>query len=358
MNGIDAKFALQRGDFAFDVAFHAPARGITGVFGPSGSGKSTLLRCIAGLEPNALGMLQVSDEVWQDSNAGVFIAPHRRRIGFVFQDARLFAHLSVRGNLQYGLRRTRQTQARFDFDKVVESAGIARLLDRRVSGLSGGECSRVAMARALLTNPVMLLMDEPLAALDAVARAEILPYLEQLHEQLSIPILYVSHAIDEVARLADHVLYLQAGRVAGAGRAIDMLTRLDLPLAHSDEAATVLEAVVKAHDREFHLAQLEFSGGQLSVPEEHLPAGTAVRVRIIARDVSLSLEQHHNTSILNIFPARIVEISDDRPAQSTIKLDAAGSLLLARITRRSVHALGLRPGMQVYAQVKSVALLR
>lgn len=358
IKGIRAKFSLRRGDFEFDVAFEVPSSGITGVFGPSGSGKSTLLRCIAGLEPGALGALQVNDETWQDSVARLFVPAHRRRIGYVFQDARLFAHLSVRGNLEYGLKRVRNARSGFAFDQVVESAGIAGLLDRRVSGLSGGERSRVAMARALLTDPVMLLMDEPLAALDAGARAEILPYLERLHEVLSIPILYVSHAIDEVARLADHMLSLQKGQLAAAGETIDMLTRLDLSLAHSDEAAAVLEAVVESHDKEFNLALLEFSGGHLAVPEEHLPAGTAVRVRILARDVSLSLEQHRNTSILNVFPARIVEISDDRPAQSIVKLDAAGSALLARITRRSVHALGLRTGLQVYAQVKSVALLR
>jgi len=358
MNGIHVHFSLRRGNFVLDAAFEAPARGITAVFGRSGSGKSTLLRCIAGLEPGAHGMLRINDDVWQDSGARIFLPAHRRRVGYVFQDAGLLAHLSVRGNLEYGMRRACPASARFGFDQVVESAGIGRLLDRRVHGLSGGERSRVAMARALLTDPVILLMDEPLAALDAGARADILLYLERLHGELSIPMLYVSHAIDEVARLADHMVNLDAGRVAVAGPMVDMLTRLDLPLAHSDEAATVLEAVVVGHDEEFHLALLEFPAGRLAVPEEQLPDGAAVRVRILARDVSLSLERHHNTSILNIFPARIVEIANDRPAQAIIKLDAAGAVLLARVTRRSVHNLDLRPGSEVYAQVKSVALLR
>ncbi len=358
MSSIHARFALQRGAFKLNASFDAPGRGVTAVFGPSGSGKSTLLHCIAGLEPGVRGTLRVNDEIWQDSDARVFLPAHRRRIGYVFQDAGLLAHLSVRGNLEYGMKRAHPVRSRDVFDQAVEAAGIGRLLERRIHRLSGGERSRVAIARALLTDPAILLLDEPLAALDAGARADILPYLESLHRQLSIPVLYVSHAIDEAARLADHMIILEAGQVAATGPLAEMLTRLDLSLAHSDEAAAVLEAVVTGHDEKFQLAILEFPAGHLVVPENQLPEGEVVRVRILARDVSLSLARHNNTSILNVFPARIVAITDGRTAQAIVKLDASGVMLLARITRRSVHALGLRPGVEIFAQVKSVALLR
>ncbi|MHB8453376.1 MAG: molybdenum ABC transporter ATP-binding protein [Acidiferrobacterales bacterium] len=358
MSSIHARFALQRGAFELNATFEAPVRGVTAVFGPSGSGKSTLLNCIAGLEPDVHGTLRVNGETWQDSGARVFLPAHRRRVGYVFQDAGLLAHLSVRGNLEYGMKRAYPVRSWPVFDQAVEAAGIGQLLERRIHRLSGGERSRVAMARALLTDPAILLMDEPLAALDAGARSDILPYLERLHRQLSIPVLYVSHAIDEVARLADHMISLEAGQITAAGPLADMLTRLDLPLAHSDEASAVLEAVVTGHDEKFQLAILEFPAGRLVVPENQLPEGSVVRVRILARDVSLSLERHNNTSILNVFPARIVAIMEGRTAQAVVKLDASGVMLLARITRRSVHALGLQPGVEIFAQVKSVALLR
>ncbi len=358
MSSIQVRLTLQRGAFELNTAFEAPARGVTAIFGPSGSGKSTLLHCIAGLEPGVRGTLRVNDEIWQDSGTSVFLPAHRRRVGYVFQDAGLLAHLNVRGNLEYGMKRAHPVRSRDVFDQAVQAAGIGQLLERRIHRLSGGERSRVAMARALLTDPAILLMDEPLVALDASARADILPYLERLHRQLSIPVLYVSHAIDEVARLADHMISLEAGQITAAGPLADMLTRLDQPLAHSDEASAVLEAVVTGHDEEFQLAILEFPAGRLVVPENQLSEGSAVRVRILARDVSLSLERHNNTSILNVFPARIVAIMEGRAAQAVVKLDASGVALLARITRRSVHALGLQPGVEIFAQVKSVALLR
>ncbi len=358
MSGIDAHLMLRRGDFMLEATFHTPARGVTAVFGPSGCGKSTLLNCIAGLEPAARGTLRVNEELWQDSESRVFVPAHRRRVGYVFQDAGLLAHLSVRGNLEYGMRRALRAGSASAFSRTVEWAGIGPLLGRRVQGLSGGERSRVAMACALLRDPVMLLMDEPLAALDARSRIELLPFLERLRDELLIPVLYVSHAIDEVARLADHLVNLEPGRVVAHGNLREMLTRLDLPLARSDEAAAILDATVAGYDEQFQLALLAFPGGRLSIPQQRLPEGTAVRVRILARDVSLSLEHHRNTSILNIFPVRVLEVTEDRPAQAIVKLDASGALLLARVTRRSVHSLGLGPGAEIYAQVKSVALLR
>ncbi len=358
MSDIDAHLVLRRGEFVLDATFQTPARGITALFGPSGCGKSTLLHCIAGLEPAVRGTLRVNDELWQDSELHVFVPAHRRRVGYVFQDAGMLAHLSVRGNLEYGMRRARRARSGPAFAQTVEWAGIGPLLGRRVQGLSGGERSRVAMACALLTDPVMLLMDEPLAALDARSRAEMLPYLERLHSELSIPVLYVSHAIDEVARLADHLISLEPGRVVACGALREMLTRLDLPFARSDEAAAILDAVVTGYDEQFQLALLAFPGGRLAIPQRRLPAGTAVRVRILARDVSLSLAHHHDTSILNIFPAHVLDITEDRPAQAVVRLDAAGAVFLARVTRRSVHSLGLKPDAEIYAQIKSVALLR
>ncbi|MHB8345662.1 MAG: molybdenum ABC transporter ATP-binding protein [Acidiferrobacterales bacterium] len=360
MSGIVANIVLRRGDFLLDAVFRAPACGVTALFGPSGCGKSTLLNCIAGLEPTARGTLQVNGERWQDSEMRIFVPAHRRRVGYVFQDAGLLAHLSVRGNLEYGMRRARRAGVGNAFAKTVERTGIGPLLGRRIHGLSGGERSRVAMACALLRDPVVLLMDEPLAALDARSRADLLPYLERLHDELPIPVLYVSHAIDEVAILADHLVNLEPGRVVAHGSLHEMLTRLDLPLARSDEAAAILDAVVTGYDEQFQLALFVFPGGSLAIPQQQrrLPEGTAVRVRILARDVSLSLEHHRNTSILNIFPVRVLEITEDRPAQAIVRLDASGSVLLSRVTRRSVHALGLRPGAEIYAQIKSVALLR
>jgi molybdate transport system ATP-binding protein len=358
MSMLRAQLRLRRSGFELDVNFDVPARGVTALFGPSGSGKTTVLRCIAGLEHAAQGTLDVDGECWQDEARRVFLPAHQRRVGYMFQEARLFPHLTVRGNLGYGLRRTPPDARRIAFEQAVEWAGIGPLLGRRTPGLSGGERSRVALARTLLTSPRLLLLDEPLAALDHAARAEILPYLERLNRELATPMLYVSHTIDEVARLADFMVCLERGRVSAVGPVPELLTRLDLPLAHGDEAAAILDAVVVGLDTEFHLAELGFAGGRMRVADAGLLPGMPLRVRILARDVSLSLSAPQQTSILNILPARVVEIQADRPAQALIQLDVGGALLLARITRKSVALLGLEPGHQVYAQVKSVALLR
>jgi len=358
MSALRAQFRLQRRGFELAADFEAPASGVTALFGPSGSGKTTLLRCIAGLEHAAQGRLDIDGECWQDEAQGVFLPVHRRRVGYMFQDARLLPHLTVRGNLEYGLARTPAGVRRIAFDQAVDWAGIGPLLERRTPGLSGGERSRVALARTLLTSPRLLLLDEPLAALDLAARAEILPYLERLNRELAIPMLYVSHTVDEVARLADFMVCLERGRVSASGPVQTLLTRLDLPLAHGDEAASVLDAVVAGLDREFHLAEIHFDGGRLQVADAGLAPGMPLRVQILARDVSLSLSAPQHTSILNILPARVVEIEADRPAQALIKLAVGNAALLARITRKSVVQLGLQPGREVYAQVKSVALLR
>jgi molybdate transport system ATP-binding protein len=358
MSEIHARFQLRRQDFVLDVAFNIPGNGVTGLFGPSGAGKTTVLRCIAGLERAEGGILQVNGEQWQNEAGGTFLPVHRRSLGYVFQHAGLFPHLTVQGNLEYGWKRTSPSQRRLAFADVVDWLGVGALVSRYPHQLSGGEQQRVAVARALLTTPHLLLLDEPLASLDARGKMEILPYLERLHHELRIPVIYVTHAIDELARLADYMVLMDAGRVQAAGTLPELLTRLELPLSHIDEASAVVDTVVQEHDDEFHLTYLAFPAGRLTITRQDLPVGQTFRVRILARDVSLALEHHNHTSVLNIIPAVVVDIAETNPAQLMVRLDAVGTPLLARVTRKSGKCLGLRTGMPVYAQVKSVALLR
>jgi molybdate transport system ATP-binding protein len=352
---IEARFSIDRGDFRLQADLSIPAHGITALFGPSGCGKTTLLRAIAGLEHVAGGHLSVAGETWQDDK--LFLPAHRRPIGYVFQEASLFMHLDVRGNLEYGVRRMPRGRSRIPLEEAVGLLGIQHLLERRPDTLSGGERQRVAIARALAVSPSLLLMDEPLASLDLRRKREILPYLEALHRNLEIPVIYVSHEPEEVARLADHMVLLEAGRVVSSGTVRDMFTRLDLPLAHGADAAAVIEATVAGHDDEFHLTLLEFAGRQMAITRRDLAAGSAVRLRIAARDVSLTLESQSGTSILNILPVTVDDLIPDDKAQVTIRLLAGEVPLLARVTRKSVSNLGLKPGQEVYAQAKSIALL-
>jgi molybdate transport system ATP-binding protein len=354
VSGIEAQFELTLGEFRLAATFTAPARGVTALFGPSGSGKTTLLRCIAGLEQAPGGRLVVNGAVWQDGTRS--LPTHRRPLGYVFQEASLFPHLSVRANLDYGRRRVPAAAHRVAFDQAVALLGIGPLLARDPARLSGGERQRVAIARALLTSPQLLLMDEPLAALDQASKDDILPYLERLHDELAIPVLYVSHALDEVARLADHLVLLERGAVRASGSIAELVTRLDLPLAHGDSAEAIVAATVAEHDADDGLSYLDSRVGRISLPRVALPPGHAVRVRIRARDVSLMLARPEGTSILNIFPAQVVDVSDDSPGQAMVRLDAGGEVLLTRITRKSVRLLALAPGVKVFAQVKGVAL--
>lgn len=349
--------SLVRQDFALDVALQLPGRGITALFGVSGSGKTTCLRILAGLEPQARGRVSVAGDVWQDSAQGIFRPVHQRALGYVFQEASLFDHLSVQDNLKYGFKRTPPDQRQHGWDHAVALLGLGHLLARWPHELSGGERQRVAIGRALASSPRLLLMDEPLAALDAPRKAEILPYLERLHAELSIPIIYVSHAIDEVARLADHLVLMDAGRALASGPTGALLTRLDLPLAHGDSASAVIQARVTGHDSAYHLTLAEFAGGCLRVPQQALQPGHMLRIRVQARDVSLTLSPQTGTSILNILPARVTALSADGPGQVMVALDAAGTPLLARVTRKSLDALGLAEGLRVYAQIKGVAIL-
>jgi molybdate transport system ATP-binding protein len=353
---IHARFDLAYPGFTLDVDTQLPMRGVTALFGPSGSGKTTLLRCIAGLE-RAAGVLSLDGEMWQDDTR--FLPAHRRPLGYVFQEASLFPHLSVRANLEYGLKRIAPDARKLKLEQVVAWLGLSQLIERSdPAQLSGGERQRVAIGRALLTSPRLLLMDEPLSALDTRSKQDILPYLERLHRELDIPVLYVSHALDEVARLSDHLVLLEQGRVIASGALGETLARLDLPTAHFDDAGAVIEATVAEHDEAYHLTRVEFPGGSLWVGRVDASAGRAVRARVLARDVSIALDQPQHSSISNILPARIAEISDEGADRVNVCLIAGeAQVLLARITRRSRDQLGLAAGMRVFAQVKSVALM-
>lgn len=353
---IAARFKLAQSNFNLDVDFEIPGRGITALFGKSGCGKTTILRCMAGLNKSRDGFMRINGDVWQDENH--FVPTHERALGYVFQEASLFAHLTVRGNIEYGWKRTPVTQRRIDFDEMIALLGIEPLLAQKPETLSGGQRQRVAIARALLTSPKLLLLDEPLANLDLDSRAEILPYLEQLHNRLDIPMIYVSHAPAEIAQLADHLVLIENGRVIANGALNDILTRADLAPAQQEEASAVIEGDVISHDRQFMLTQIAVPGGQMSVAYHALEHGQRVRVRILARDVSIALEKTQHTSITNVLPARIVTINtSENSPQALLRLDLGGAIILARITRRSVAMLDLKPDMIVYAQVKSVALM-
>jgi molybdate transport system ATP-binding protein len=356
MESIDARFRVEWPGFTLDVDLQLPGRGVTALFGHSGSGKTTLLRCIAGLERARDGFLSFKGEVWQDDRT--WLPTHRRPLGYVFQEPSLFAHLSVLGNLRYGLKRS-HAQQRVSVDQVVDLLGIAHLLERKPDRLSGGERQRVGIARALAADPRLLLMDEPLASLDLQRKQEILPYLERLHDELAIPVLYVSHSPDEVARLADHLVLLADGRTFAQGGLQETLARLDVAGAFAQDAGVMVEAEVAEHDGTDQLTRLEFPGGSVYVTRCAYPVGHRLRFRIQASDVSLSEDRPNASSILNLLPASVTEIVDAGTAgQVLVKLDVGGTALIARITSRSRRHLQVEPGRHLWAQIKSVALLR
>lgn len=357
MSGIRARFRVDRGGFALDVDLSLPASGVSTLFGHSGSGKTTCLRAIAGLERAPGGYVALGGEVWQDDRRGVFVPTHRRALGYVFQEASLFPHLSVRANLAFGLKRVAPGERRFALGPVADMLGIGHLLDRAPDSLSGGERQRVAIARALLSSPRLLLLDEPLAALDLKRKQEILPYLERMHDELAIPIIYVSHSPDEVARLTDHLVLLDAGQVVASGPVAETLARVDLPPAFAGEAGVVLDTVLARHEAD-DLSRLQFDGGELLVARRAEPPGSRLRCRIHARDVSLALDRPQRSSIVNILPAVVAAIAPtDTPGQVLVQMRVGASALLARITERSRRELEIGPGSQLWAQVKAVALL-
>jgi molybdate transport system ATP-binding protein len=361
---IAARFRGAIGQFHIDVAFTAPMRGVTTLFGPSGCGKTTILRCMAGLH-SLPGRLVVGGETWQDDSVSVFVPPHRRPIGYVFQEASLFPHLSVRRNLLYGHARAKTAGVReaVRFADIVALLGIERLLDRAPANLSGGERQRVAVGRALLAQPRLLLMDEPLSALDRQTKEEILPYFEALHGRLALPIVYVSHDIAEVERLADTLVLLESGRVVASGPLGTLLTDPSLPLVHFPDAGVTLDATVAGFDLEYGLSRLTVDGGTLDVPGQHGAPGTRRRIRIRASDVSFSRHAPADSTIVNVLPARLIAVDRHDPAGVQMNIvaalgaDGSGARIVARVTRRSQERLELAPGMSVFAQIKGVALV-
>lgn len=363
---VDARYRVDRPGFALDVEVEIPGRGVTGLFGPSGSGKTTLLRCLAGIERAAVGRLRVGGEVWEDSAAGLRLPPHRRRVGYVFQEPSLFPHLSVRRNIEYGHRRTPVPRRRVQVDAAVEWLGVGPLLDRRPGGLSGGERQRAAIARALVTSPRLLLMDEPLSALDRESRRTITPYLERLPHHLSIPIVYVSHSLREIGRLADHLVWLGDGRVRASGPASEIVARIGRAGGLPEDAASVVHAVVRRHDEPDHLSLLDGPWGPIWVGRLPHAAGATVRLQVLASDVSLGRWREEDTSILNQFPMTVARIEASGPADVLVELRGreigapggdAGPPLLSRVMARSARRLGLREGAEVVARVKAVAVL-
>jgi len=394
---IRAAFKGRLGQFALDAALQVPAHGVTGLFGPSGCGKTSVLRCIAGLSRVADGFFSIDGEIWQDG--AVFRPPHQRPIGYVFQEPSLFAHLSVRQNLRYGMPRRPSEphgsrSAEVGWDDVVALLGLAALLERSPRHLSGGERQRVAIGRALLSQPRLLLLDEPLSALDQRAKGEILPFLERLHRALSIPVLYVSHDMAELERFADQLVLMEAGRVVASGSLRALECDPALPLLRARDAAVSLEALVEGYDAGHGLLSLRVDGACFLVPSEPAVVGERRRLRVAAENVSLALERPKGSSILNVLPARIVSVAGLGTNEITLVLElgpvssaemsledeerkgegvaqaqrgaeqiggrpspeASRARLLSRVTRRSWEQLGLAEGRTVFAQVKSVAL--
>ena len=352
-HAIRAQFRGTIGKFALDAGFTAPAKGVTALFGPSGCGKTTVLRCIAGLL-RINGVCEIDGEVWQDQN-GAFLPTHKRPLGYVFQEASLFQHLSVRRNLLFGAPRhdSSGTKGAIVFDEVVELLGITRLLDRSPRNLSGGERQRVAIGRALLSQPKLLLMDEPLSALDRATKNEILPFLERLRDHLNLPVVYITHDIAEVERLADQMVLMEKGHVIGAGPLEDLQSDPSLPLATARDAAVSFEGVVQASEEAYGLVTLKLRGGVLTAPAPPAPVGERRRIRVIASDVSLTREAPGRSSILNVLPARIVSMKplDTNEVVVVVALgsDGTGARLLSRMMRKSWGELGLAEGMSVYA---------
>ncbi len=354
---ISAQISMKRNDFALSVNLEIPGHGVTVFYGHSGAGKTSLLRCIAGLEKAEHASIIVNGETWQ--NNSVFVPVHKRPLGYIFQEASLFEHLNAKQNLDFALKRADKNTVAFDYEHAIELLGIGKLLHRYPAQLSGGERQRVAIARALLVNPKILLMDEPLASLDVARKQEILPYLEKIKGDLKIPILYVSHSPDEVARLADHLVALEQGKVLASGAITELLSRLDFPIRLGDEAGVVLDASIAERDTQWHLSKIAFNGAGLWFRDNGIAVGERVRIRVLARDVSLALEKPQHSSIVNALRAEVIAFqADDHPGLTLVRLKISDSIILARVTSRSAEKLALHPGKQIWAQIKSVAVVQ
>ncbi|MDT7041468.1 molybdenum ABC transporter ATP-binding protein [Candidatus Nitronereus thalassa] len=357
MNQLDAKFQIEYPGFHLNVECIMPLDGTVAIFGASGSGKTTLLRCIAGLTRAPKGYLKFGKNIWQDEKN--FLPIQKRRVGLVFQDARLFPHLNAKQNLEYGMKRTQPSKRQIHVDQVVDLLGLDKLLDRRTQHLSGGEQQRVAIGRALLTSPQLLLMDEPLASLDQERKKEILPFIQRLNQDLQIPVLYVSHDLNEMLQLANHMVLIKNGKVAATGTIQEVFARLDLPgLVEPNMVGAILETRVAEHEPEFGLTRVEFFGRSLFIPKQEMAVGSLLRVQIHARDVSVVVgAPAASSSVLNSLEATVIEIEESPIDQYAmeVKLDV-GCPLLAMITRKSFHELNLHAGQKVHAHFKAVAL--
>jgi molybdate transport system ATP-binding protein len=343
--------------FELDVNITIPGQGITAIFGESGSGKTSLLRCIAGLEKTAQGYLNVNGQVWQNST--MFLPTHKRSLGYVFQEASLFEHLTAMRNLGYAIKRNNQAANSELLEQVISVMGIEGILEQFPQQLSGGERQRVAIARALLSEPKLLLMDEPLVSLDAPRKLEILPYLERLRSSFNIPILYVSHAVDEIVRLAEHAVIMRQGKVIAQGGITELFSRADLPLGVSNELGAIFECTVLERDKQWHLMRVAFKGGELWLPNAKNKLNLTQRIRVLANDVSLTLTPHIDSSILNVLSGQIESITNDEdPAMSLVRLKIGESYLLARLTKKSLLKLRLTLGKSVWIQIKSAAIVR
>ena len=371
MEGLHFKLQLQRPSFELNVDVQLPPTGITVLFGPSGSGKTTLLRCVAGLEKAPYGRVTLEQGehtllphfVWQDHARDIWVPTWKRDLGYVFQEASLFEHLNVLQNVRYGLKHCNKPGGPQALEQAIELLGINHLMCRPIASLSGGERQRVAIARALATQPRLLLLDEPLAALDPSRRQDILPWLEHMRDALLIPMLYVTHSMDELVRLANHVVVLAQGSVQQSGQLQQVLTELNTPLVQGDEAATLITGAVDQLDTAWHLARVAFTGGSIWLRDDGFTQGQKLRLRVLAKDVSLSTVQPQHTSIQNLLPCTVESvIPDTHPSQSLVRLRCgpktavSQDVLLALITRRAVQELQLQAGSHVWAQVKSVAL--
>jgi molybdate transport system ATP-binding protein len=358
---LEVRARAELGDFVLDVEHRFALSGVTGLFGPSGSGKSTLLRFIAGLEKDAEGMVRFGGETWMDSAEGTFLAAHRRPVGLVFQDARLFSHLSVAENLQYALRRRRNPQVEADYDEIVGIMNIAGLLGRGVQALSGGERQRVAVARTLLSRPGLLLLDEPMASLDAGHKREVLPYLEALPQRFGIPIILVSHSVSEMARLADEVVMLEDGRVVADGPAQRILSRESVdPAAWSFEAVSILEVQVSEQLHRLHLTEVRHQGQPLLVPAiEGVAPGDTVRLAVRAGDVVVATAEPTELSVRNVLRGSVTAVSEIPGGPFvTLTMDVDGTPLCATLTLHAVRELGIETGRPVYALLKTATFDR
>src|SRR5262245_7163946 len=357
MNRLTARFDVAFPTFHLSVDLDVPAVGITAVFGQSGSGKTSLLRCLAGMERSRTGFMRLVEEVWQDESKGIFIPTYQRSIGYVFQEPRLFPHLSVRSNLTYGFKRTLQQDRRLTFEQVVEILGIEHLLERRPHKLSGGEQQRIAIGRALLTSPRLLLLDEPLSSLDTQRKRELLPFIQRLYRELQIPIIYVSHSLNEILRLAHMVALLKNGKLLTTGTLNEVFSRLDVHRELGQQPiGAVIDGIVAEHEHEFGLTRLEFKGQSLYVPLQSTEIGEALRVHVLSSDVSLVLGTcSGQTSALNVLDATVIDMAQVNATTVDVRLDV-GCPLVASITKKSLVALGLKPGQRLCAHIKSIAL--